>query len=312
MDNSTTALEEILRDNGEYIERTAQELNEKANRVGERTEASKKLTSEIKLSTRELAVLKRLVPEYDKNAKFNADEIYMNIQADIKRLNNMYSVERFDKYRDACYGILSTLRTGRLPDRSWLIGAPNGFGKTDFANECILVMEEKGMRATPYVSLTELAEAWVAEEQLYRNPIISRRTTDKETGEEYSITSANDVANYVKNPLAVTGSYSWQEYMNSECLFCHMTNVSSRGIESDILYKALSIRGRKRLPTVVMISTSLNPYLNDRTLKEYVWDEILGVEGIKVGYGRLTHVSCYKVKRNAIMNTEDGINNNWR
>lgn len=282
----------------EFEKRVQEEAKESGSEVykeAERTEVDKRIQPEIKMTTRDLAVAKKLVPERYKNAEFDADRIEEAFKEDMKRLHNMYSVEKFSRYKEVCYGILTTLRTGNLPDRSWLIGAPNGFGKTTFANECIMIMEEKNMRTVPYISLLELAEIRIAEEKRILRGIDSRNMND------------NGYTELGKMPVDVTGCYSWSEYMNSECLVCYFTDVASRNIESRTLYQILSIRAAKALPTIVMIATSLKPYVNDITLRDQVWSEILGVENLKYGYDMLTHVSCYKLRRNAIMNAEEGM-----
>lgn len=292
-------------DINDILEKEANELGVTLSKESVRTETDKKLDSDIKMTTIDLAVAKKLVPEKYKDSVFDGEKIKRNIQEDIRRSHNMYSVERLSKYTETCYGILSTLRTGNLPDRSWLIGAPNGFGKTTFANECILTMEQKGMRAVPYVPLITLAEVKVAEEKRLLSPFQYKRMFDRNTGEDYTSVEINST--YGKMPIDITGRYSWSEYMEAECLICYFTDVSSRHIESHILYQILAIRSVKALPTIVMIATSLKPYINDRVLKEQVWDEILGIEDVKYGYDMLTHVSCYKLRRNAIMNAEDNV-----
>lgn len=268
------------------------------------TDTDKTLQSDIKETTADAAVAKSLVPLRYKDAKFDSDRIKASIMEDMKRKHNMYSVEKFYKYEETCYGILSQLRTGSLPDRSWLIGAPNGFGKTTFVNECILTMEEKGMRTVPYISLLGLAEIRKAEEKRLTGNSY-RRMVDRDMSEDSAYIEINGT--YHKMPIDITGRYSWSEYMDAECLFCFLTDISSKEVESHILYQTLAIRAAKGLPTIVMISTSIEPYLNRRELKEQVWDEILGIENLRYGYDLLTHVSCYKIRRNSIMNAEESL-----
>ena len=61
-----------------------------------------------------------------------------------------------------------------------------------------------------------------------------------------------------------------------------------------MLKTVLDVRGVKGLPTVVLISTSLNPYKNDKVLGELIWDEILAYKSDSHCYDRVYHVSCYK------------------
>ena len=73
-----------------------------------------------------------------------------------------------------------------------------------------------------------------------------------------------------------------------------------------MLYQLLSIRGAKGLPTIAMISTSLDPYVNDYTLKELVWDEIKSTKDEADSYDRVTHISCYKKRKDSLaLNDKD-------
>ena len=79
-------------------------------------------------------------------------------------------------------------------------------------------------------------------------------------------------------------------------MFVHFTDVVSKDLESHVLYQLLNIRGSKGLPTIAMISTSLEPYIKDTMLRELVWNEILEYDVDANSYDRLIHVSCYKKK----------------
>jgi hypothetical protein len=101
---------------------------------------------------------------------------------------------------------------------------------------------------------------------------------------------------YLKTPEVITGRYSYSEYINADCLFVFTTGILKKDIESKILYQLLNIRGAKGLPTIVMVSTSLDVYTMDRKLKEQIWDEILAYSEKQYCYDRLYHVSCYRDK----------------
>lgn len=202
----------------------------------------------------------------------------------------MYVIRGFNKYIEACCGILSAIRTRQLPALSYLIGAPNGFGKTSFVVEGIITALKQGYTTAPYISLWELSQIRVDNELKMMNPY--RRYKD-ETGTIYTDTNMPENPNY-KNPEIVTGRFSYSEYVNADILFVRFTDVISKDIESHTLYQLLSIRGPKGLPTIATMSTSLEPYLNDKKLKELVWDEILAYKEDKNNYDRIYHVSTYK------------------
>lgn len=267
----------------------------------------KTLTYSISDNVRELAVKKSLVPKDFKDAKFDAD----NLKEKLSKMINgsIYRVENFNDYIGICCKILSNLRLGKLPERSMLIGAPNDFDKRTFVNECIITMEEKGMKTVPYVSLFELSELRMSEEHRVLNSFFYKEVKKSQSDID-GYTYLNPMtADFIKKPIDITGNYSWSEYINSDCLFCYLSDVMVRQSESRVLYGILKTRSIKRLPTIVMMATSLEPYLRDKKLKEQVWDEILDTgSGYGDIYGRLVHKSTYKVRRNLIGEREDMYN----
>lgn len=255
---------------------------------------------------RQHAVDKRLVPEHYRNVRFDEHSIKENLKIQHKRSRGLYRVFHFNDYMQTCNEILTTLRMGILPRRSWIIGAPNGFGKTSFVNECLITMLKQGWVCAPYISLHELAGIRVAEEQRLMKPFCYKATTSYYNNEYGDYISEKQNYLYkegiaprdiIKNPLIIQSAYSWSEYINAKCLFVSFTDVVSKDLESHVLYQLLSIRGAKGLPTIAMISTSLDPYVRDVELRELVWNEILDYNEDKDSYDRIKHVSCYKQKQ---------------
>lgn len=266
----------------------------------------------LRESDRELAVKRKLVPENYKDARFTEDQIKRNLILQHKKSNGLYTIHAFDKYMSICNEILSSIRLKRVPRRSWLIGAPNGFGKSSFVNECLITMLKHGWVTVPYTSLHELAEIRVAEEQRLMRPFSDRLTQgiySEENGrffsekEYYIYKNGKEPVDIIKRPKVISNNYSWSEYLNAKCLFVHFTSVVSKDLESNVLFQLLNIRGAKGLPTIVMISTSLQPYVKDVMLRETIWDEILDYNESANTYDRVAHVSTYKRK-----NLETGFN----
>ena len=240
---------------------------------------------------RDQAVRERIVPQSYRDATFNIEKIKENIRAQYK-LNKMYKVYKFNDYANVCNNILCTIRMKQLPDMSYIIGAPNGFGKTSFVTECLMTLRAHGYKVAPYISLWELAQIRVDNEHRIMNPY--RKFIKEDDQVVYYEQNSSDL--YIKKPQIVTNGYSYSEYINADCLFVSFTDIISKDIESHTLYQLLSIRGAKGLPTIVTISTSLEPYENDRALKEYVWDEIRNYNENRKSFDRVYHVSCYKRK----------------
>lgn len=254
---------------------------------------------------RDYAVQRKLVPENYRNASFRQDKIESNLRSQYKKSNGIYRIKNFKSYVETCNEIISTIRMKRVPRRSWLIGAPNGFGKSSFVNECLITMLKHGWVTAPYISLNELAQIRVAEEQRLMRPFTSKllKGEYREDADEimndsdyYRFKNAVKPKDIVKVPNMVPTSYSWNEYLNAKCLFVHFTDVISKDLESHTLYQLLNIRSAKGLPTIAMISTSIQPYVMDNALKELVWDEILDYDENSNNYDRVAHVSTYKQK----------------
>lgn len=243
---------------------------------------------------RKQAVDEFIVPKPYKNSTFDIERIKNNLREQSVKNNKLYKIFKLQEYEQICNGILSSIRMKKLPTRSYLIGAPNGFGKSSFVYECLITLRRQGFKVTPYISLTELAQIRVDNEQRLMNPY------GKFKEGNYYYTEPNKQKGYLKKPEIITGRYSYSEYINSDCLFVYFTDPVSKDIESHMLYQLLNIRGAKALPTIVMMSSSLDPYKNDRILKEQVWDEIEAYSEKDECYDRVYHVSCYKRRRSAL------------
>lgn len=266
---------------------------------------------------RDLAVRTKLIPENYRNVRFDENKIRENLREQNKRSARMYKIYRFKQYISICSEILTALRQGVLPKRSYIIGAPNGFGKSSFVNEALIIMKQYDWICAPYISLSELAILRAAEEQRLMRPFDARlkqmrynidtEEFIKQNGfPEYNYRNPKEPIDLVKVPTVITNNYSWSEYINAKCLFVHFTDVISKDLESHMLYQLLSIRGAKGLPTIAMISTSLDPYVNDYTLKELVWDEIKSTKDEADSYDRVTHISCYKKRKDSLaLNDKD-------
>lgn len=292
----------------ELLDKTNVKLKEEAEKAGmnviyKEKEKAHKIFYGLTEEDREQAVIEGIVPRTYKYSAFDLDKIKDNLRAQYKKSKGLYKVYRLKDYSQICLEILSTIRMKKLPGRSYIIGAPNGFGKSSFVNECLITLRKQGYKVAPYISLWELAQIRVDNEHKIMNPYRKY----KEDNRDYSYTEPNKVVGYLKKPEIVTGRFSYSEYINADCLFVSFTDVISKDIESHTLYQLLSLRGIKGLPTIVMISTSLEPYENDRALKEQVWDEIKAYDENKDWYDRVYHVSCYKRKNIGLENKDEEV-----
>lgn len=272
---------------------------------------------------RQTAVNLELVPKMFKDASFNTQDIKAVVAEQLRREKNIYKVMNFNKYEDVTCKILGTIKSGQLPEQSYLIGAPRGFGKATFANECILQLFRKGFKCVPYISLWELEQIRVDNERKMMKPYnLGVARVDPETGKTYFSTDINraggESGNYIyrndakyeavrfmnKAPEVITGKYSFSEYINADVLFTFFSGISSKEVESKCLWQVLQLRGVKGLPTIVMMATSLDPYLNDPELRRNVWDDIRTFDEKPRCYDRVYHVSCYKKPKYSLDDNE--------
>lgn len=270
---------------------------------------SQKLMVQLTSNDRSVAVENHIVPKAYKNAQFSEDRVRRNISEQYKKSKKLYRVYNFSSYINICNNILTTIRMKKLPERSYIIGAPNGFGKTSFVNECLITLNAQGYRVVPYISLLELATIRTDNEQRLMKPFAKYKEKPGEYDERRSnyYTEPRVPVGYTKVPEVVTGHFSYSEYINADCLFVSLTDIVSKDIESHTLYQLLSIRGAKGLPTIVMMAQSLDIYLNDAKLKEFVWDEIKTYNKDEYYYDRLYHVSTYKIKSVGLNDETDSI-----
>jgi len=247
---------------------------------------------------REQAVIESIVPKIYRDSAFDVEKIKNNLRAEYKALNKLYSVYNFNEYIQTCNGILSAIRMKKLPTRSYIIGAPNGFGKTSFVSECLITLRKHNFRVAPYITLSELSTLRIEEERRMMNPFFKQQEENNtyNKNEGTIVYSYNGNKGYVKTPQVVIGCYSYSEYINADCLFVALTNRNSKEVESFMLKQLLNIRAIKGLPTIVTMMESLDIYTRDPNLKYLVWDEILAYTENEICYDRLYHVSTYKFK----------------
>ena len=250
------------------------------------------IVSELNEDDRYCAYLAGLIPKQYMHATFDIDKVQQNIKDMLS--NKGYKVSGFKEYSNTLLGILSILRTGTIPDCSYIIGAPNSFGKTSFTSECIMTMHKLSMRAVPFVSLSELNEIMVLNDRAFEDVLKLKEYNN--TDGERSLYVSSAAPEITKMPKNIVGRYSWSEYLNSDCLFCFLTSTAARTVESRILYHLIQIRSAKGLPTVCFISSSLDPYTGDKLLNEYYWKEMLSYNDEVNMLDRMKHISCFKKK----------------
>lgn len=264
------------------------------------------MNAESEKDLRKRAVRLGLIPPQYENAEFSADMVRANITKQQNKSGHKFKVQRSKDYFDTVNEIITAIRSKHLPKRSYLIGAPSNFGKQSFATDCILASLYNGWLTVPYISLTELAEIKIqndkvimggltgVEEKLVTDVFTYDYGYDDPESLDYAYSYIDSSKSFIKQPITITGRYSWSEYINAPVLVCFLSGLENKVVESHILYSLLSIRSAKGFPTIVMISTSLVPYERDPILGKHIWHEIKSYDESDCTYSRVYHVSCYK------------------
>jgi len=224
---------------------------------------------------------KNLVPKSRIDDEYSEDVLKENIVKICKAQG--CEIKGFNDYTSALNEILVSISTDVLR-KSFILGAPNGFGKTTFANTCIKRLDKMGYKAVPYISLFELAELRMIQEKILLGYI-------KQGSSGYE----NEVEDI---------EYTWRDYVKASVVFCYFTTIENKKIETAVLKALIDMRGVKGLPTVVFTSSSLVPYVNDSTLKRVVWDDILAYNDKDIRCDRLIHKSCYKIYNSSVVINE--------
>lgn len=268
------------------------------------------MSQESESDLRDRAVKLGLIPPDFRNATFDNDKIRSNITRQQNMSGHKFHAVHYEDYFQTAEDIINCIRVKQLPMKSYLLGAPNGFGKQSFATDCILASLHNGWVTVPYISLLELAEIKTANDKVLLRGLMGVETniaqqpfsyvsgdyvTDGDAKEVISSYSyIGDAYTDIKSPVVVTGRYSWSEYINAPILICFFSGIENKAVESQLLYTLLNIRSAKGFPTIAMISTSLTMYERDPVIGKHVWKEIKSYDAEAKSYGRVYHVSCYK------------------
>lgn len=294
------SINDILRSSGQNVVNIAEKFKQEEKQK-EKEQVIKPVYS-IDERDRDLAVIAGLIPEAYVNCSFDVEKLNKNIEIMNSTAARKFNVTNLSSYTDFANGLIATVTSGKLPERSYIIGAPNGFGKTSLVNDCIITLFKQGRVCAPYISLTELAQLRLAnDKELLRGinsaVVYNKSWSDTPSEKDYLDVLKRGMENrstYEKKPINIIGRFSYSEYLNCSLLFCYFSDVRAKQLESEMLKTVLMIRASKGLPTIAMISTSLNPYTADAYLSQYVWDEILEYSENGTHYDRVKHISCFK------------------
>lgn len=223
---------------------------------------------------------KGLVPQSRINDTFDIAKIKANITKMYQR--SPFVLYKFQDYCNILGKINVSISTRTPLGASYIIGAPNGFGKTSFVNSCIMLMDKQDMKCAPYISLMEIAALRYKEQK----KLLGARFFSKDELDALKIADREPTDFGARN-------YSFTDYVNSDILFTYMSSLDCAELESKMLKDIVIMRDTKGLPTIVFMSTSMQRYVQSEKLNDYVWKEILAYKEDYVGYDRIIHISTY-------------------
>lgn len=168
------------------------------------------------------------------------------------------------EYKKSLGMILGRLITNKVPEHSYLVSAPNGSGKAYFAYTAIKLLVLHGKKATPYVTLIELAELrkryllWAG--NLSQKELAVNKATEAEnySTEEFSSDSSvpleemtqKQKEEYLKEVRKV--DYKYTDFLNSDFLICSMSSDKAQlTLEISVLKSILEYRAKRCKPTLV-------------------------------------------------------------
>lgn len=227
----------------------------------------------IQNDTKMNQLLDRIIPKDRQDDEFSKqignDKIIEILKATDSR------VVRATDFLDQLSVVLSEIALGVIK-HSYILGAPNGFGKTTFVYTGIKRLMAQGKKVVPYKSLTELAQIKVEYERNLLNQF-KYGYKDRESKE-----------------------FTWQDYLEADVLFTYLSTPSSGELESAVLSSLMSIRGNNGKPTIVMVASSLKIYTINAELYKYYWCDMLATQNENIesiGVDRLIHYSCYMTQK---------------
>ena len=154
---------------------------------------------------------------------------------------------------------------------SYLISAPNSFGKTTAMHTIIKRYLLQGKTAVPYVSLSRLAELRLKHEKYLKSTLWGYPAEDGNIN-----------------------GFTWADWLNADIVAVKLTDFEAATVESAMLYSLLSHRGEKNLPTLVTTDYTIKPYLDNKQLKRVYWDNILVFNEAKPSFDRVIYKNTYK------------------
>lgn len=243
------------------------------------------LKTGLTMGDNESAVYNGFVPEGRMNDNYSEEILRERVSA---QYEGMYHVVNFENYITTLNNILYSITNGQNLPGSYIIGAPNGFSKTTFANTCIKILEKQGKKAAPYASLVEIFEVY----KKYDNKVRLKEVMDVDhedlKGESVYPIDRSFLPDYLTR-------HGMKVYLDADVLFTNLTRVNYKERELAILALLTEARAKQGKCTIIFTDISLQYYTNVDKDKMRFWDEWIDhSQGKYTSAGKYTYISCFK------------------
>ena len=184
---------------------------------------------------------------------------------------------------DTMDGILTGLRLGQLPNKSYAIGIENGIGKTTFALTAMKIAATRGLSIVPLADMSALAEKYIE----YSNKM--RITYDRaRNGMGYNKDDEED-------DERIISKFDWKAYVDADLCIVSLTggNGNIAYVELDTLMTLLARRSDNRKPTIVLMRTPIEYYTKFDDVRKYLIKEVFTMNNKTGSYRMLERHSMF-------------------
>lgn len=251
-----------------------------------------------KQDAKDYALIHSIIPEDRIDDEFDINFLKSSIREMSKAEG--YIVKNFNAYEEALNNITGKIILGEKKHSSYLIAAPNGFGKTTFVNTAIKACILQGWTVAPYTSLLEIRELQLLQlgylkgltfpgEADYKN--VKAEREQKERVFESFEQRLKDI--YIKKGI------TYRDFTEAKLLFISLSSPAYSDIELPALKFILNERAKVQRATIVMSEYPIRDYQMDPLCRNF-WLDHLEMKGFgKSSMDRLTYVTCTRYKSGA-------------
>lgn len=203
-----------------------------------------------------------IIQKSDSDLEYSRDYALKSLAERCEALHLKISKTQVMDCLDTMDSILACLNMGRLPEKSYAIGAENGIGKTTFAITCLKAAAAHNLTVAPYTDMTTLTEKYVTYAKELRN---IRENINKGT---------------LKEETKQSDKFSWREYVEADFVVVSLTggNADIAYIELDTLLTLVTRRSINKRPTIVLMRTPVEYYVQFDTVRKYYIKELFTIK----------------------------------